>query len=54
MIIVLNLVLFLVVFILFKDRYWQGEVLKLTKNDHFFSIFSRLGLFPQGFGQVNE
>ena len=24
------------------------------KSDHFFSIFSRFGLFPQAFEQVNE
>ena len=43
---------YLIVFILFYDRYWQGEVLKLMKN--VFRIFSRFGLFPQVFRQVKE
>ena len=43
-----------VVFILLYDWYWLGGVLKLRKNDHFFSIFSRLCVFPQVFGQLNE
>ena len=27
---------------------------KVIKNDHIFSIFSRLAPYPQVFGQVNE
>ena len=54
MIIVLHLVFCPVVFILFEVRHLQGGVFKLTKNDHFFSVFTHLGLFPQGFGQVNQ
>ena len=45
---------FLIVFILFYGRDWQGGVFKFMKNDHFVSIFSRFGLFLQVFGQVNE
>ena len=54
MIRVLRVVAFPIVFILFNDRYWEGGVLKLTKNDHFFSIFSGFGLSPQVFGQFNK
>ena len=36
-------------FFFFYDRDWQGGVLKLMKYHHFFSIFSRFGLFPQVF-----
>ena len=43
-----------IVFILFYDRYWERGMLKLMKNDHFFSIFSGFSLFPQVFGQVNK
>ena len=43
-----------IVFILFYDRYWQEGVLKLMKNDHFFSIFSRFGLFPHVSGKVDK
>ena len=53
MIRVLHKVACQIVFILFYDRYWQKGVLELMKNDHFFSIFSRFGLFHQVFGQVN-
>ena len=53
MIRVLHKVACQIVFILFYDRYWQRGVLKHMKNDHFFSIFSRFGLFHQVFGQVN-
>ena len=41
--------LFLFCFMIDKER-----VLKLVKNDHFFSIFSRFGLFREVFGQINE
>ena len=41
-----------IVFTLFYDPYWQGGVLKLMKNGHIFSIFSRFGLFLQVFEQV--
>ena len=43
-----------IIFVLFDDADWQGGLLKLMKNDHFFSIFSRLGPFPQVFGQVKR
>ena len=43
-----------ILFILFHGRHWQGALLKLTKNNHIFSIFSRFGHFLQVFGQVNE
>ena len=43
-----------IVFSLFYDRDGHGGVFKVMKNDHFFSIFSRFGLFPQVFSQVNE
>ena len=43
-----------IVFIFFYDRGWQRGVLKLMKNDHFFSIFSRFGIFSHVFGQVSE
>ena len=42
-----------IIFILFYDRSWQGEVLKLMK-DFFFSISSRFGQFLEIFGQVKE
>ena len=42
------------VFICFYDRYQQGEVLKLMKSDHIFSIFGRFCPLPQVFGQVND
>ena len=48
----LHVVPFPVIFIWFYDRDWQRGVLELMKNDHFFSIFSRFGLFHQVFGQV--
>ena len=41
-----------IVFILFYEQSWQGEVFKVMKNDHFFSAFRRLGPFPQDFGQL--
>ena len=37
------------IFILFYKQSWQGEVLKKW---WFLSVFSRLGPFPQDFGQV--
>ena len=43
-----------IVFILFYERSWQGGVLRHMKIDHFYSIFSRLGPFPQDFGLVKE
>ena len=53
MIKVLLVVAYPIVFILFDDRYWQGGVPKRMKNYHFFSIFSRFGIFPKVFGRVN-
>ena len=49
-------------FILLRDRGRQGEgggeggggVLKLTRNCSVLSIYSRLGCFPQVFGQVTK
>ena len=50
MIRVLHEVAYPIVFLFFfYDRYWQGGVLKLMKYHHFFSIFSRFGLFSQVF-----
>ena len=43
-----------IAFILFYDRYWQGGVLRLMKNYHVFSIFSRFCLFLQVFGYAND
>ena len=43
-----------IIFILFYDRSWQGEVLRLMKDLFFFSISSRFGQFPEIFGQVKE
>ena len=43
-----------IIFILFYDRSWQGEVLKLMKDFFFFSISSRFGQFLEIFGQVKE
>ena len=43
-----------IVFILFYDLHCQGGVLKPMKNDHFFSIFNRFGLFPQVFEQFDD
>ena len=45
MIRVLHAVLCPIVFVLFYDRHWQGRALKRMKMDHFFTIFSRFGLF---------
>ena len=36
-----------IVFILLYDQYWQGRVLKIMKNNRFFSIFCCFGRFPQ-------
>ena len=36
-----------IVFILLYDQFWQGGVLKLMKNNRFFSIFCCFGRFPQ-------
>ena len=42
-------------FILLRDRGRQGGgVLKLTRNCSVLSIYSRLGCFPQVFGQVTK
>lgn len=43
-----------IIYILFYDRSWQGEVLRLMKDLFFFSISSRFGQFPEIFGQVKE
>ena len=51
---VLHLVTCPIVFILFDNPDSQESVLKVMKNDHFFSIFSHLGSFPQVFGEVKE
>ena len=51
---VLHVILCPIVFIFFYDWYWQGGVLKLLKNNHFFSIFSHFGNFPQAIGKINE
>ena len=42
-----------IVFILFYERSWQGRVIKVMKNDDFFSVFSRLYSLAPVFGQVN-
>ena len=39
-----------IVFILLYVRDCQKGIFKVMKNDHFFSIFSCFGLFPQVFG----
>ena len=41
-------------FSFFYERGWEGGVLKVIKNDHFFSVFSVVSPFPQVFGQVKE
>ena len=41
-------------FFLFYGRDWQEGVFKIMKIDNFFGIFSRLGPFPEVFGQVKE
>ena len=51
---VLNLVPFATVFISFHERRWQRGVFKVIKNDHYFSISSRLGPYPQVFGQIRS
>ena len=42
------------VFICFYYQHQQGEVLKLMKSGHIFSIFSRFCPLPQVFGQAND
>ena len=51
---VLHVVARPILLIFFYGRHSQGALLKLTKNNHIFSIFSRFGNFLQVFGQVNE
>ena len=41
-------------FILFYEQSWQGGVFKIKKNDHFFSVFSRLDPFSKVFGLVKD
>ena len=49
-----NLVSCATVFILFYRRRLQERVFKVIMNDHYFSIFSSSGLYPQDFWQVKE
>ena len=42
-----------IVFILFYERNWQGRVIKVMKNDDFFSVFSRLYSLGSVFRHVN-
>ena len=51
---VLNLVACPIIFILFDYPDWQGEVLKLTKNDHFLVFLAVLVLFQTLFGHMRE
>ena len=54
MIRVSHVVAYTVGYNLLCDRGQHGGVLRPTKNYHFFSIFTRLGHFSQGFGEVKE
>lgn len=54
MIRVSHVVAYTVGYSLLCDRGQHGGVLKPTKNYHFFSIFTRLCHFSQGFGEVKE
>ena len=54
MIRVSHVMTFPILFILFYDRDWQGEVFKVMKKWLFFSVVSHLDPFPLVFGQIKE
>ena len=51
---VIHVVVCPVVFVLFDDPDWQGKSAPNYEKWSFFTIFSRLGLSPQVFGEFNE